>query len=267
MEKLPEKCCVKRESHSWNIITEYFNKTYKGASYCGYSHEFPYVGNTEKHNNSLSKPHLGHTEITFDQFKKFVLGEEDTQEELEYWECIEDRWPYKILGLTCKIKNKKAETVICNVDGLYKAGTELFVSLNLEYFKPSTREAYEAQEKKEECKDCEDCEGKGTVMVSKLYPSGHTEVDEECPSCKGHGEKVIIKVNNVSQLNQKQNEHSKEDNTSKASNQEGKIIEVQGPDFGITSHPPIRGKGINHPNIKVSVGNGPVSIKGRVIEG
>jgi hypothetical protein len=69
------------------------------------------------------------------------------QEEVEYWECIKDPWPYKILGLTCKIKDKKAQSVICNVNGTYEAGTQLFVSLDLIHFKPSTREAYEAQQK------------------------------------------------------------------------------------------------------------------------
>jgi DnaJ-class molecular chaperone len=35
---------------------------------------------------------------------------------------------------------------------------------------------------------CPYCEGHGTVMVGKLYPLGHTEVDEECELCCGLGE-------------------------------------------------------------------------------
>ena len=35
---------------------------------------------------------------------------------------------------------------------------------------------------------CENCNGEGTVMVGKMYPSGHTEVNEECDECGGSGE-------------------------------------------------------------------------------
>ena len=34
---------------------------------------------------------------------------------------------------------------------------------------------------------CETCNGTGQVMVAKLYPSGHTEVKEDCPDCNGTG--------------------------------------------------------------------------------
>jgi hypothetical protein len=35
--------------------------------------------------------------------------------------------------------------------------------------------------------ECETCNGEGQVMVGKLYPSGHTEVNETCPDCNGDG--------------------------------------------------------------------------------
>jgi hypothetical protein len=35
---------------------------------------------------------------------------------------------------------------------------------------------------------CENCNGEGTVMVAKLYPNGHTEVNESCTECDGSGE-------------------------------------------------------------------------------
>lgn len=35
--------------------------------------------------------------------------------------------------------------------------------------------------------ECETCNGEGQVMVAKLYPSGHTEVNETCPDCNGDG--------------------------------------------------------------------------------
>lgn len=40
---------------------------------------------------------------------------------------------------------------------------------------------------------CETCNGEGTVMTAKLYPNGHTEVDEDCPDCNGEGEIEIKK--------------------------------------------------------------------------
>ena len=35
--------------------------------------------------------------------------------------------------------------------------------------------------------ECEKCNGIGKVMIAKLYPNGHTEVNEECPACGGEG--------------------------------------------------------------------------------
>lgn len=33
---------------------------------------------------------------------------------------------------------------------------------------------------------CETCNGTGQVMTAKLYPTGHCEVDEDCPDCDGN---------------------------------------------------------------------------------
>lgn len=46
-------------------------------------------------------------------------------------------------------------------------------------------------EKEVEYKECEECGGEGTVLVGKLYPSGHTEVQEDCSECQGEGEVEI----------------------------------------------------------------------------
>lgn len=35
--------------------------------------------------------------------------------------------------------------------------------------------------------NCPDCRGRGTVLVAKMYPSGHTEVLEDCEFCEGAG--------------------------------------------------------------------------------
>lgn len=35
---------------------------------------------------------------------------------------------------------------------------------------------------------CCTCEGAGTTMIAKMYPTGHTEVTEECPDCDGEGQ-------------------------------------------------------------------------------
>lgn len=34
---------------------------------------------------------------------------------------------------------------------------------------------------------CENCNGTGTTMIAKLYPNGHTEVNETCKQCDGNG--------------------------------------------------------------------------------
>lgn len=39
-----------------------------------------------------------------------------------------------------------------------------------------------------EYEECPQCEGSGQTMVAKLYPSGHTEVNETCDMCDGGGE-------------------------------------------------------------------------------
>ena len=41
---------------------------------------------------------------------------------------------------------------------------------------------------------CETCEGVGTVMMAKMYPTGHIEVTEECPDCNGEGQLEIDEV-------------------------------------------------------------------------
>ena len=44
---------------------------------------------------------------------------------------------------------------------------------------------------------CETCNGTGQVMVAKLYPSGHTEVKEDCPDCNGTGYIETKSDNNI----------------------------------------------------------------------
>lgn len=38
---------------------------------------------------------------------------------------------------------------------------------------------------------CEACKGEGVQMVAKMYPSGHTEVNETCEECDGEGQVEI----------------------------------------------------------------------------
>jgi len=44
--------------------------------------------------------------------------------------------------------------------------------------------------KEEQVEDCEYCNGTGTTIEGRLYPSGHTEVTVDCPTCKGEGQKI-----------------------------------------------------------------------------
>ena len=75
---LPEKWCVKRTSENYEVINDYFNKgcninTYEAKNaYMHYPNHRTNVGFLNG-NHSASNVYSGYTEITFEQFKQYVL--------------------------------------------------------------------------------------------------------------------------------------------------------------------------------------------------
>ncbi len=58
------------------------------------------------------------------------------------------------------------------------------------YIRRATQEEIDSVSKPKELVEepiCETCNGTGQVMTAKLYPTGHTEVNEDCPDCDGSG--------------------------------------------------------------------------------
>lgn len=105
-------------------------------------------------------------------------------------------------------------------------------------FIPSTRQAYEAQEA-----------GLATDKVC-LFGKNDTSISDDPEIIKI----TFNVVNNVSQINQKQNEYSK------------KTIEVCGFDITIGRSDQIRGKSIDYPESEITIGSGYRTDKGRSIE-
>ncbi len=78
---LPEKWCIKRTPENYKVINDYLNKR---DNIVTWHHDYDYV-------SDATYPHLttlGYTEITFDQFKKFVLKQEEFTFDKDNW-CIQ----------------------------------------------------------------------------------------------------------------------------------------------------------------------------------
>ena len=72
--KLPERWCIKRTPETWKVIVDYLNDTYD--RYYSYNNPgFPWVTNNSDYNDSSSEKPTDAVEITFEQFKKYVLKE------------------------------------------------------------------------------------------------------------------------------------------------------------------------------------------------
>lgn len=75
INKLPEKWCIKRTRETWDIITDYFNDTF-GNTYLDDNWDYPYVHYTgNSTNESSSYVYNNYTEISFEDFKRLVLKE------------------------------------------------------------------------------------------------------------------------------------------------------------------------------------------------
>lgn len=78
---LPEKWCIKRTDESWEIITKYLNSL--GGTYLFENKPYNWVTCWEEVNKSSQYKPKGYVEITFEQFKKYVLKSENTKSLVE----------------------------------------------------------------------------------------------------------------------------------------------------------------------------------------
>lgn len=152
---LPEKWCVKVASENADVLTNWvksrpnFDKDYLPIK--------DWVTVTNNGDNSYQKwiqslPD-NFSEITFEQFKKYVLNKETLEPSIpEYVECVTGYSNYIIPNYIYNVINRSSTDnlkLICNIESHYRAGASLFVSYNEFTFKPSTKEAYDAQARKE----------------------------------------------------------------------------------------------------------------------
>ena len=145
---LPEKWCIKipkfkdapKEIIDWRV----------GVKKCGTWNTAGYLDNSGWHSDNIID---GYTEISFDQFKKYVLkqGVEESKEVIPvYVEALIDVSGYFLKGNIYKVEssqNIKSCRLISNIkSGSHSAGTILLVDLsNNNRFKPSTKAAFDLQ--------------------------------------------------------------------------------------------------------------------------
>jgi len=134
LSSLPEKWGIKRDNINDKIVTDYINKEYRGYhSYFSYNPYCPYL-----HSKPGVSSHVtlypDYTEITFEQFKKWVLKEKPVDNQLSnketsnygsspfYWQSIDPIPPFKrsskedlefqLPVIVKTSKNKKSKLVI-----------------------------------------------------------------------------------------------------------------------------------------------------------
>jgi len=167
-------------------------------------------------------PHKGYPIIEYDSWKK--ITHEIPQEEVEYWEMIENSGWDKEYAIKGKIYPARESPPFS------MHSWKLVLGSFSHYFKPSTRQAYEAQQS---------VTTKKRSLIDDIY--------NLAPSTQQ-------KVNNVSQINNNQNEHK------------AKTIEVCGSDISIGRSDQIRGKGLDYSEGEITVGSGYRTNQGRSIQ-
>lgn len=232
--KLPEKWCIKVTTDNIKVVGKYYDR--EGAACYTDKH---YIGSYYLSHNITSGVSVidtgfganfsanaipgNHAEITFDQFKKYVMKSEATPVKAEvkfekgkwykgepndyYFKAAggvekSESW-YNLVPVTEEIISGIHEVVsrYWSNDKYEKFALENPFDLSeIQQYLPEghpdkintleqSRESLLKEAKRRyPLVPCETCEGFGTVMVPKLYPSGHIEVDEDCPDCGGLGE-------------------------------------------------------------------------------
>lgn len=161
LTSLPEKWCIKINIENETIVGKYFNTIMNASTYkngwinkylCSHDSSNNKLSNTSK--ASHSRNIVDGIEITFEQFKKWVLKEEVKEYISEYIESIENYSNYIIKGFIYKVLKNENQPISlklnCNIKSGYVACTDLYCTYK--YFKPSTKEAYDKQNSKTETK-------------------------------------------------------------------------------------------------------------------
>lgn len=146
---LPEKWCIKRNRQE---INDWLNKNKQSnTTYSTIDSNFVHYPTYDGVNHLLLYIQNGYTEITFDQFKKYVLKESIEEPKVEskevipeYVECIESADESFIAGkiYKCEENSTAEEPCLIKENGYISS---LPWDGNLWKFKPSTKEAFDAQ--------------------------------------------------------------------------------------------------------------------------
>jgi hypothetical protein len=157
LTELPEKWCIKLTKENQQIVGKYYNRkgaiAYTDADRIGkylsshnLSSGISVMSETENHGSNFCMTTCeSYTEITFDQFKKWVLKENESDVSA-YVECIKASGRFT-KGKIYKLENGSTDNSlqIISDDGSQQSGQGYPMSGSVWKFKPSTKEAYDAQ--------------------------------------------------------------------------------------------------------------------------
>jgi hypothetical protein len=115
---LPEKWCIKRTKETDEIITNWINKTYN-TNYTLRNLNHPWIPNEKLEGNIVSQKykHEDRTEITFEQFEKYVLMKEE--KEIIGYLTPSNLWGSEIPKGSVYIKDKNSPGNYCWQDDLH----------------------------------------------------------------------------------------------------------------------------------------------------
>lgn len=157
LTELPEKWCIKLTKENQQIVGKYYNRkgaiAYTDADRIGkylsshnLSSGISVMSETENHGSNFCMTTCeSYTEITFDQFKKWVLKENESDVSA-YVECIKASGRFT-KGKIYKLENGSTDNSlqIIRDDGSQQSGQGYPMSGSVWKFKPSTKEAYDSQ--------------------------------------------------------------------------------------------------------------------------
>lgn len=141
---LPKKWHVRVTKENYNVLNNWRVNIIK---YSRDNFDVAYEIILQDGSGGSAKAHKGETEITFDQFKKYVLKEAiETSKETnpEYVECLENHDTQFTKGKIYKVINSEFNSIEVDLDDNGKPN-----SWHKKFFKPSTKEAFDAQKEKQ----------------------------------------------------------------------------------------------------------------------